>query len=540
LQKNGVPLDQLRYSAAKDWIDISLPIQNVETLLRTEYQVYEHDDGSRLVRTLDWSLPQNLHEHIDTIQPTTSFFRSSPRKSNVYGFEWESEPPEGYQEPADEQLRSVCNITSVTPQCFQQLYKTIGYEVQSADENSIGVNNFLGEVPIRPDGELFAKKYRPDGVENVKSFPQISIDGGPVQDGPITPDQVQKGLCAEANLDLQSVLGISHPTPIKSYSTGGEPPFIPDAATKRNTNEPYLAWVTYVLDKEDLPPVISTSYGDDEQTVPYYYAKRVCQEFARLGARGISLLFASGDSGVGSDGDCFTNDSKKTKAFLPSFPPSCPYVTVVGATHQFEPEVTAYRPGKSVNGTVKGSYSSGGGFGNYFDIPAYQSEVVRDYVESLNGEFDGLYNKFGRAYPDISAQGQDFAFFYNGKEGLISGTSASTPLMSGIIALVNDARIAAGKAQLGFLNPWIYKRGHRGFTDITSGSAVGCDTKGFPAKEGWDAVTGFGTPVRYLLVTISPICLTNSFFRSFQNWSDFPEDSGHLDQRALSIEICAL
>lgn len=68
--------------------------------------------------------------------------------------------------------------------------------------------------------------------------------------------------------------------------------------------------------------------------------------------------------------------------------------------------------------------------------------------------------------------------------------------MSGIIALVNDALIAEGKPPLGFLNPWIYSKGHKGFTDITSGSAVGCSVAGFPALQGWDAVTGFGTPVR--------------------------------------------
>src|ERR1700761_9057550 len=90
LQKNGVQLEQLQYSAAKDWIDISLPIKTVESLLKTEYQVFEHDDGTRLVRTLNWSLPQNLHDHIDTIQPTTSFFRYSPQKSTAIGVDWDS------------------------------------------------------------------------------------------------------------------------------------------------------------------------------------------------------------------------------------------------------------------------------------------------------------------------------------------------------------------------------------------------------------------------------------------------------------------
>lgn len=66
--------------------------------------------------------------------------------------------------------------------------------------------------------------------------------------------------------------------------------------------------------------------------------------------------------------------------------------------------------------------------------------------------------------------------------------------MSGIIALINDALLSKGKPVLGFLNPWLYSKGHKGFTDILSGSAVGCDTAGFPVTEGWDPATGFGTP----------------------------------------------
>jgi tripeptidyl-peptidase-1 len=67
--------------------------------------------------------------------------------------------------------------------------------------------------------------------------------------------------------------------------------------------------------------------------------------------------------------------------------------------------------------------------------------------------------------------------------------------MSGILALVNDALLASGKPVLGFLNPWLYRQGYKGFTDIVNGTAVGCDVDGFPAVSGWDPVTGFGTPV---------------------------------------------
>ena len=112
----------------------------------------------------------------------------------------------------------------------------------------------------------------------------------------------------------------------------------------------------------------------------------------------------------------------------------------------------------------------------------------------MKGQYKGLYNPNGRAYPDIAAQGQTFATIWNGTLVPLDGTSASTPAASAVLSLVNDALLAAGKSPLGFLNPWLYKSGYKAFTDVTQGSAVGCDTAGFEAAPGWDAVTGFGTP----------------------------------------------
>jgi len=44
-----------------------------------------------------------------------------------------------------------------------------------------------------------------------------------------------------------------------------------------------------------------------------------------------------------------------------------------------------------------------------------------------------------------------------------------------IIALLNDARFRRGLPALGFLNPWLYSSGYKGFTDITAGQSDGCD-----------------------------------------------------------------
>jgi hypothetical protein len=67
---NGV--DQFDYSPAKDWVNIYISVADAERLLDTEYSVFQHDDGSYLVRTPEWSLPSHLFDVVETVQPTNA------------------------------------------------------------------------------------------------------------------------------------------------------------------------------------------------------------------------------------------------------------------------------------------------------------------------------------------------------------------------------------------------------------------------------------------------------------------------------------
>lgn len=486
----GVDKSKLDYSPAKDWITVTIPVADIEQMLNTKYSIYRHDDGSEVVRAPKWSLPLHLHDHIDTIQPTNSWFRARPK-----AFSLKVETLED-QEPAttlcsNGSVSDICVWDHVTPTCLRTLYGTIDYQTQSNDTNIMGLVNYLGESSNRNDTFQFLSQYRPEAKSGAYDFKFDSIANGTTSQV-YTNQSIEHKTNVEGNLDVQTMLGIGWPTKLIAYSVGGRAPSTRDAATPPGSNEPYLAWLEHLLSQPDdeLARVISTSYDDDEQTVPRSYATRVCNDMAQLGARGVSLLFASGDEGVGFSGCCSSNDGTNRSSFLPEFPSSCPFVTSVGATMNFTPEVVAVKEGKG--------YASGGGFSNYFSRPPYQNGVVDAYVESLGSRDADFYNQSGRGYPDIAGQGFSYATVWNSRGLSISGTSASTPAISAIFALVNDALLASEKKPLGFLNPWLYKRGYKAFTDITSGSAVGCselgDGLGFPAKEGWDAVTGFGTP----------------------------------------------
>ena len=102
-----------------------------------------------------------------------------------------------------------------------------------------------------------------------------------------------------------------------------------------------------------------------------------------------------------------------------------------------------------------------------------------------------------QAIPDVAAQADLFRIFLSGEPVSIGGTSAASPTFASIVSLLNSARLSKGLPPLGFLNPLIYALQATDpsvFNDITVGNNPGCGTPGFNETEGWDPVTGVGTP----------------------------------------------
>ncbi|KAF8969346.1 peptidase S8/S53 domain-containing protein [Flammula alnicola] len=480
--------EDLVRSPAKDWITIKVPMSMAEKMLDTTYNIWKHtSSGDELVRTTSYSLPSSLHEHVEVIQPTTMFGRFKPDKSTISILEDLADLvdlPDSASKASRIAVGDVSGVTvdpicntTITISCLQQLYNAVGYIPSADSNNSIGITGYLEEFANIQDLQSFFADQRPDALTS--SFTFESVAGG-------LNSQNLSQAGGEANLDVQFAFGLSHPIPATFFSTAGRPPFTPDERTPTDTNEPYTDWLDFILAQDKPPLTISTSYGDDEQTVPQSFANRVCAGFAQLGARGVSLMFSSGDGGVG-DGDanpatqqCITNDGRNVTRFVPNFPAACPFVTSVGGTTNV-PEVAVSR------------FFSGGGFSDYFKRPRYQEIAVKKYLSTLpKGTYAGLFNPYG--IPDVAAQSDHFRIWLRGKPASIGGTSASSPTFAGFVALLNDARFKAHKPPLGFLNPLIYSAGLPGFNDITIGHNAGCGTPGFNASQGWDPVTGLGTP----------------------------------------------
>jgi tripeptidyl-peptidase-1 len=431
-----------------------------------------HETNEKTLRTLEYSLPTVLKGHVDMVQPTT-FFGLKQLRSTI------SEHHEIIDEFKTNTVQAVtgCTGTRITPTCLANLYNFATAKVQTV--GLLGIAGFLEEYAIKADFTTFLNSYA-FFSNKAKTFTCTVVNGGTC---PSSPPGI------EANLDVQYAGSISTSVPNTYYSTAGRGQWL---GSGTNTNEPYLEFLNYLLalPAASLPNTLSISYGDDEATVPLAYATNACNLFSQLGARGVSILVSSGDSGVG---DTCTVAGKTQ--FTTAFPAACPWVTTVGGTTGNSPEA-AWSGG-------------GGGFSEIFGRPSYQNATVANWLttDTTHTAVSKYFNASGRAYPDISAQATNFVIVASGTAQSVSGTSCSAPTTAGIIQLLNSGRIAAGKKGLGFLNPWLYNTASTGFTDIKSGKITGCSGQitgaGFSAVAGWDPATGLGTPNYGSLLTFA-------------------------------------
>ncbi|KAG6142638.1 hypothetical protein E4U38_005221 [Claviceps purpurea] len=479
-----VPEGQIRQRG--HFLEATVTVQDAEALLATNYSVFsrvDDDGGRRVIGTLAYSVPADVRRHIVAIQPTTFFDTTS--------YHWK---PEHRNPSARPQARSTKNDTCDTlntPLCLRELYGINDYRGRPHPRSLLGVVGFSKQAAQYDQLEKYVEKYAT--YAKGANFTVALINNGTNPQGLNYPS-------GEANLDIQIAVAMAHRVPVRFYSTGGEDHnFQPDldiSDRQKEHVEPWLQFVSFLLDlpDQDLPQVMSISYGVNEQAIPKPYAQRICHIFGQLSLRGMSVIVASGDAGPGIS--CQSNDGTKTNAtrFLPDFPATCPYVTSVGGTGGKSPE-------RALN-------FSSGGFSDYWHRPAWQDDAVKTYLSRHGKKWSQYYNQKGRGFPDVAAQGTGYPIFNHDKIENGGGTSASAPLFASMIALINDDRLKSGKPPLGFLNPWLYKKAtQRAFTDITDGRSEGCKGRtyggapapiipqaGWDAVEGWDPVTGLGTP----------------------------------------------
>ncbi|KAI1077887.1 subtilisin-like protein [Whalleya microplaca] len=471
-------------TAVGSMVSISSTVGSVNRLLNTTMDRYSFEGSPSVVRAQAYSIPHSLEGYIDFIHPISNFM--PPQRSRMRSHEAQNSST--VLANSDDQP---CPV-GVTPACLRNLYNVTSANSLVPTDSLVrfGIAGFLEQWIKYDDVSEFLGRYLPDLAALNYNFTVATLNNGtnPQPEGPGS----RAGL--EASLDVEYAMALGYPSNVIYYSTGGrgakvDPNGI-EVPSNRSDNEPYLEFLQSLLELSDdeIPHVISISYADDEQSVPFAYATRVCDLFAQLAARGVSVFSGTGDGGASGIGQnmCYSNDGTKRRMFLPTFPASCPYVTAVGATGNTLP--------------LEGATFSTGGFSNYFATPEWQKSDVNGYIAGINGSHKGLYNETGRAIPDISASGTNYVIQVGGYETDVLGTSASTPVVAALMSLVNDVRLKTGKNSTGWLNPVLYSPTVRAaLVDVVDGVSQDCvfdhdeRVPGWESLEGYDCVTGLGS-----------------------------------------------
>lgn len=278
--------------------------------------------------------------------------------------------------------------------------------------------------------------------------------------------------------------------------------------------------------KEEVPDTISMSWGwaqdsqcdiiDCGHITSQQYVERVNNEYLKIALRGKTIVVSSGDAGAPGR----TNEEcDSSRAINPTFPASSPYVVSVGATYVDNDSSTCNYTSplclndgcitstneKSIQFSSVG-WTAGGGFDKYqTKTPWWQSIAVKSYINSgviLPNQTN--YNKNGRVYPDVSAIGHSCPTVIDNQLMGVDGTSCSSPIMAGLLSIINNYMWIHHKIKIGFVNPllyYIHQHCPDCFQDVKEGynwctEEMCCDDPtnyGFNATIGYDPVSGLGT-----------------------------------------------
>eukprot|EP01012_Entosiphon_sulcatum_P009814 TRINITY_DN15630_c1_g1_i3.p1 TRINITY_DN15630_c1_g1~~TRINITY_DN15630_c1_g1_i3.p1 ORF type:complete len:563 (-),score=66.27 TRINITY_DN15630_c1_g1_i3:1867-3555(-) len=445
----------------RDILKVSIPASGAERLFGTKLFWY-HYQGLIVARASNagtksctFALHPLLSSSVDVI-PELCHFPMEHTKPQVVASGIKDYPP--YDDP-------------MQPTMLRALYQIptdlIGDDLPQHGQSVMTSGNYNPE-----DLHWFVGNYTPSAAhQDVQQFVNYSND-------PSRPS-------LETTVDVEYMIAMAPNVYTFMWGLQGNP----------TDGEMWLDIAYSFFSYTDPPLVWSVSYSSGpEYNVPYMdIYERMNIEFQKMGVAGGTILFGSTDFGAGCD--------PVRNTFAPRIPGSSPYITSVGGSKTLH------------NGTLRTYAGSGGGFSTLFPRPSYQDVAVASYLNktTLLPPVD-LYNPDGRAFPDVSVEGQYIELILNGTRLTLSGTSTSTPLLAGIISLLNAVRFSKSLPAVGFLNPLLYKlktdvpgafidtcvdwESYQDCQSVVRGTCKFANwTGGWYATSGWNPVTGLGNPL---------------------------------------------
>jgi subtilase family serine protease len=368
--------------------------------------------------------------------------------------------------------------------------------------NAMGLPHMCGEPGVTCTSDMPTFQHEFWNGKTVVHAPPPGSQG--------TGSQARNAWALETALDVEWVHSIAPKANILNVTTN-------PAETLGVQGFPQMMNAEQFIVDNHLATVISQSFAAAEETFHSTQSlMNLRHAFVSAAANGVTVLGSSGDSGTANS----TFTPVKNPGVFPfptvEWPASDPLVTSVGGTYLCTNPVT----GAGVDNTDPpvncqgqpnrevGWVGSGGGFSHVFAKPSYQNTLPAGStaIGSMRGVPDISYQASSRTGVLVydTAPG-DASGGLNCSPGnpcsagwyVVGGTSASCPQWAALVAIADQI---AGHG-LGLINPKLYSLATSPnygsyFYDVTTGNneQVGSGVPGFPATQGWDPVTGLGTP----------------------------------------------
>ena len=134
------PLNSVHRSGSGDWVTLRIPVELAQKMLSAKYDIFRHTiSGEEVVRTLSYSIPKQLHDHIDVVLPCTYFgtVRSMKITSSLHSTPLHNIVRDTSSIPS-------CN-TTITPACLRALYNTSSYVPVSTNVNKLAIAGYDGQ-----------------------------------------------------------------------------------------------------------------------------------------------------------------------------------------------------------------------------------------------------------------------------------------------------------------------------------------------------------------------------------------------------------
>jgi subtilase family serine protease len=317
---------------------------------------------------------------------------------------------------------------------------------------TVAIIDAYASPTIFSDAQTYSQLHDPSHVLTRSQFHQLVAPG--IFNRPQNRSQDPQGWYGEETLDVEAV---------HAMAPGANILFVGAPNNYRDLD----AALNHVVDQH-LANIVTNSYGFTGEALPPGFIKPVEQTIEQGAVEGIGIYFSSGDSG----------DNSLLSGIAPTadWPASSPFVTSVGGTSLGVGSGNSYvgETGWStlrqrlvyVNGTPDhwgaGVFTGGGGGGpsHIFPAPWYQSGVRTDNgmrttpdISMVGDPNTGFLVGQTQFFPDGSCPGGGTVCY---GEFRLGGTSLSSPLLAGVMALVDQARANGNLPPLGFANPAIY------------------------------------------------------------------------------------